>query len=137
MFRQARRAGAWAYLKMPPITKAKEITTPAKSNPATTFLLRALPLEGGGLRDCRRESNLEDRNLTRSVDAGLGTLPGPRLMLVARNATRFKAQSRIFESAYGTYELAGNPTTPVTPMHKGRRTGDPRVALSCTRPAPF
>jgi hypothetical protein len=47
---------------------------------------------------------------------GLATLPYPRLMLVARNASRFKAQPRIFESAYGTYELAGNPTKPVTPM---------------------
>jgi len=55
-------SGSLAYLKIPPITKTKKITTPAKSNPATIFLLRALPRRAGGLRVCRRESNLEDRN---------------------------------------------------------------------------
>ena len=31
--------GAWAYLNMPPITKAKKITTAAKSSPPTILFL--------------------------------------------------------------------------------------------------
>jgi len=47
---------------MPLITKAKKITTAAKSNPATILLLSALPRRAVGLRGWRRGSNLEDRN---------------------------------------------------------------------------
>jgi hypothetical protein len=39
-----------AYLNMPPITKAKKITTAAKSSPKTIFLLMA-PRRAVGLRD--------------------------------------------------------------------------------------
>ena len=78
---------------------------------------------------------------------GRGTLSYPCLILVARNAT-FKAQPRIFESAYVTYEFAGDPTKPVTPMIAQTRrsvreltkVGEREiheVVLSCTRPAPF
>jgi hypothetical protein len=38
-FAQASARGAWAYLNTPPITKARKITTAAKSSPATSFFL--------------------------------------------------------------------------------------------------
>ena len=33
-------ASGWAYLNKPPMTEAKKITTPSKSNPVTIFLFR-------------------------------------------------------------------------------------------------
>jgi hypothetical protein len=50
------------YLNTPPVTKAKKINAPAKSNPAIIFFLRALLRRVAGLRACRRGSSLEDRN---------------------------------------------------------------------------
>ena len=44
-----RRAGAWAYLNMPPITKPKKITTAAKSSPPTILFLMAPPRRAIGL----------------------------------------------------------------------------------------
>jgi hypothetical protein len=49
IFRQASAGGAWAYLNMPPITKAKKITTAAKSSPATILFLMAPPRRAIGL----------------------------------------------------------------------------------------
>jgi hypothetical protein len=50
------------YLNTPPVTKAKKINAPAKSNPAIIPFLRAMLRRGAGLRACRRGSSLEDRN---------------------------------------------------------------------------
>jgi hypothetical protein len=44
------------------MTEAKKIKAAAKSNPATMVFLSATPRRAAGLRDCRRGSNLEDRN---------------------------------------------------------------------------
>jgi hypothetical protein len=44
------------------MTEAKKINVVAKSNPATICFLSATPRRAAGLRDCRRGSDLEDRN---------------------------------------------------------------------------
>jgi hypothetical protein len=38
--RTSTSASGWAYLNKPPMTEAKKITTPSKSNPVTIFLFR-------------------------------------------------------------------------------------------------
>jgi hypothetical protein len=48
-FAKRRRAGAWAYLNMPPITNPKKITTAAKSSPPTILFLMAPPRRAIGL----------------------------------------------------------------------------------------
>ena len=66
---KARRRSRVAYLNSPPMTKVKNSTTMANSNPATTFLLRVTPCRAAGLRGRRRGSNFEDRH-GRRVDGG-------------------------------------------------------------------
>jgi len=51
-----------AYLNTSPMTKAKKINAVAMSNPPIIFFFRATLRRAAGLRGCRRESSLEDRN---------------------------------------------------------------------------